>query len=258
MQTLGDRMKSYEGLSRHYLERKQPVIIRVDGKSFSKYTKGFKKPFDDILVEVMHLTTKFLCANIQNCKIGYTQSDEISLLLVDYHDENTDCWFGNNLQKLCSVSASMATLAFNKHLIKVINQYYDKDLITDDEYAFYMSKTHLAMFDSRAFIVPKEDVVNYFIWRQQDAVRNSIQMLGRSNFPHKKLQNKNTKEIEEMLNTELGISWSDLSIAKKQGVCLYKEKYTLDNKEQTIRHRWSVDNKTPIFMEDTNYIGKYL
>lgn len=113
--TIGDRMKNnYENITRYYLTRRMPVIIRIDGKAFHTFTKGFKKPFDDILVKTMQDTMKYLCENIQGCVLGYTQSDEISLVLTDYAELTTDAWFGNNLQKMCSVSASMATMAFNK------------------------------------------------------------------------------------------------------------------------------------------------
>ena len=113
--SLGDRMKNnYENVNRFYLTRRMPVIIRMDMKAGHTFTRGMKKPFDDIFVKTMQNTMKYLCENIQGCVIGYTQSDEISLVLTDYAELTTDAWFGNNLQKMCSVSASMATLAFNK------------------------------------------------------------------------------------------------------------------------------------------------
>lgn len=116
--TIGDRMKNnYENITRYYLTRRMPVIIRIDGKAFHTFTRGFKKPFDDILVKTMQDTMKYLCENIQGCVLGYTQSDEISLVLTDYAELTTDAWFGNNLQKMCSVSASMATMAFNKFFL---------------------------------------------------------------------------------------------------------------------------------------------
>ena len=112
--SLGDRMKAYENVSRNYLTRKIPVIIRIDGKSFHTFTRGMEKPFDAILTETMKRTMKYLCENIQGCAFGYTQSDEITLVLTDYDNPTTDAWFGYNIQKMASVSASMATLAFNK------------------------------------------------------------------------------------------------------------------------------------------------
>ena len=106
--SLGDRMKGYENISRIYLTKRSPVIIRIDGKAFHSFTKGFLRPFDNILMETMAETAKFLAQNISGCKLAYTQSDEISLLLTDYETNETQPWFENNLQKLVSVSASMA------------------------------------------------------------------------------------------------------------------------------------------------------
>ena len=122
--SLGDRMKNnYENISRYYLTRRTPVIIRLDGRSFHIFTRGFKKPFDDILVKSMQETMKYLCENIQGCVLGYTQSDEISLVLTDYAELTTDAWFGNNLQKMCSVSASMTRMAFNKYFAQEVDRW---------------------------------------------------------------------------------------------------------------------------------------
>ncbi len=164
--TLGDRMKNnYENISRYYLTRRMPVIIRIDGKAFHTFTRGFKKPFDDILVKTMQETMKYLCENIQGCVLGYTQSDEISLVLVDYAELTTDAWFGNNLQKMCSVSASMTTLAFNKAFTRNISK-QSKRLYTEhieEKDASYIESLEIAMnkgamFDSRVFTIPKEEV----------------------------------------------------------------------------------------------------
>ena len=195
--TIGDRMKNnYENITRYYLTRRMPVIIRVDGRSFHTFTKGFKKPFDDVLVKTMQDTMKYLCENVQGCVLGYTQSDEISLVLTDYAELTTDAWFGNNLQKMCSVSASMATLTFNKafndNIVKYIDNNLDADCgVTKDltEYTKILinARNKGAMFDSRVFTIPKEEVCNYFIWRQQDSTRNSIQSVGQANFSQREL-----------------------------------------------------------------------
>lgn len=255
--SLGVRMKRYESQSRVYLEAKLPVIIRIDGKGFSKYTKGFKKPFDKIFMETMFETTKFLCSNVQNCQVAYTQSDEITLLLVDYINDKTDSWFKNNLQKLCSVSSSMATLAFNKSFIKNVESYHKKQLISDEEYQFYKTKYHLAMFDSRAFTLPKEEVVNCFIWRQEDCIRNSIQMLGRANFSHKKLDGLNTLEIKNLLKDELNIDWEELSPYSKRGAIIYKHEF-FNTETNTIRKKWMLLDDTPVFSKQKDYINNYV
>ena len=110
---LSIRMKTfYEQIPKIKLIRRMPVIIRLDGKAFHTFTKGFKKRFDEILIKTIQETTKYLCENIQGCVLGYTQSDEISLLLVDYKKLNSDAWFDYEVQKMCSIAASMGTLCY--------------------------------------------------------------------------------------------------------------------------------------------------
>lgn len=256
---LGDRMKSYENISRSYLIRRLPVIIRLDGKAFHTFTRGFKRPFDDILMETMWETAKYLCENIQGCKVAYTQSDEISLLLTDYEKINTCAWFDNNIQKMVSISASMTTLAFNKIFRNKVHM-LDHVVRHEDIGYFYKleEKFDLAMFDSRVFTLPKEEVVNYFIWRQQDATRNSIQMVGQASFSHKELHKKSCNDIQEMLHQEKNINWDDISTCKKRGVCIIREQYGLNNEQSTLRTRWVVSPDIPIFTQDRNYIEKYL
>lgn len=257
---LGNRMKSYEGVSRTHLTRRLPVIIRLDGKAFHTFTRGFKKPFDDVLIQTMQETAKYLCENIQGCKIAYTQSDEISLLLTDYEKINTCAWFDNNIQKMVSVSASMATLAFNRlfrEAVSRLGHILGCEGIDKEELSRYFdtleSRLDKAIFDSRIFTIPKEEVNNYFIWRQQDCVRNSIQMVGQSNFSHKELHKKNCDEIQEMLYQKRAINWSDLPIFQKRGSCIVKDQV---EKNGVMRSVWEVDKEIPTFTKDRDYINK--
>ncbi len=200
--SLGDRMKGYESIPRHYLTRRIPAIIRLDGKAFHTFTRGMQKPFDPVLTQSMQETMKYLCENVQGCVLGYTQSDEITLVLTDYATIQTDAWFGYNVQKMVSVSASMATLAFNKAFdriaeewgcnnIPALNARWDTDAaMRSRQYNTYFNKMDTAMFDSRAFSIPKEEVSNCLIWRQQDATRNSIEAVGQANFSHHELHKK--------------------------------------------------------------------
>lgn len=271
--TLGDRMKNnYENISRYYLTRRMPVIIRIDGKAFHTFTRGFKKPFDDILVKTMQDTMKYLCENIQGCVLGYTQSDEISLVLVDYAELTTDAWFGNNLQKMCSVSASMTTLAFNKAFTRNISK-QSKRLYTEhleEKDASYIESLEIAMnkgamFDSRVFTIPKEEVCNYMIWRQQDATRNSIQSVGQANFSQKELHGQSCNNIQDMLMTQKGINWNDYATTLKRGSCCIKVDDGLTKYDEvgnicgyTQRSKWVIDNEIPIFSQDRNYIEKLI
>lgn len=251
--SLGDRMKTYEGVTRNYLTRRIPVIIRVDGKAFHSFTKGFQKPFDMVLMESMWETAKYLCANVQGCKLAYVQSDEISLLLTDYEDIGTQAWFENNIQKMVSISASMATLSFNK--VFPLKPYENNENTDIEQLAIYHKAINKAMFDSRVFNLPKEEVCNYFIWRQQDATRNAIQMVGQANFSHKQLQNKNCNQIQEMLFQEKGINFNNLPTYQKRGVCIIKEYY---QKDEVQRSRWIEDRDIPIFTQDRNYVEKFI
>lgn len=267
--TLGDRMKNnYENISRYYLTRRMPVIIRIDGKAFHTFTRGFKKPFDDVLVKTMQDTMKYLCENIQGCVLGYTQSDEISLVLTDYAELTTDAWFGNNLQKMCSVSASMATLAFNKafndNIVMYIDNHLDADCgVTKDLTEYARNKG--AMFDSRVFTIPKEEVCNYMLWRQQDATRNSIQSVGQANFSQKELHGKSCNDIQDMLMTQKGVNWNDYATTLKRGSCCIKVDDSLTEYDEVgnisdyiQRSKWVIDNEIPIFTQDRNYVEKLI
>jgi len=189
---LGDRMKGYENIERRYLTKRMPTLIRLDGKAFHSFTKGFKKPFDMVLMKTMWDTAKYLCENVMGCKIAYIQSDEITLLLTDYDTLTTQAWFDKNVQKIVSVSASMATMAFNNAFRVNSNEISD----TNETFNKYAKRFNTAMFDSRVYNIPKEEVCNAFIWRQQDATRNAIQMVGQANFSHKQLQNKTCNQIQ--------------------------------------------------------------
>lgn len=227
--SLGDRMKMYENTSRYSLMRRMPLIIRVDGKAFHSLTRNMNRPFDDGLSHAMSETALYLCQHIQNCKLAYTQSDEISLLLTDYDRFNTESWFDRNLQKTVSVSAAMATLAFNDAIRPI-----------------YPDKTH-ALFDSRTFILAREEVCNYFQWRASDASRNSIQMVARANFSHKSLENLNCDQIQEKLFTEKNINWNDTPTRYKRGFCVRK-----------IDGVWTKDYEIPLFNSDRAYINDLL
>lgn len=275
--SLGDRMKQYENVSKNRLMRRNPVIIRIDGKAFHAFTRGFERPFDDILIKSMQETMKYLCENIQGCKIGYCQSDEISLLITDYENINTAAWFDYQVQKMCSIAASMATLAFNRFfrnnaLVKVTitdayfknKESYPGDWEKDRSFkkSYLDACTKGAMFDARCFSIPKEEVCNYFQWRQNDCTRNSIQMVGQANFSHKELQNKSCDELQEMLWQEKNINWNDFEIVKKRGSCCTKTGiYTVvDMKtgEQKDRLVWEIDTEIPIFTQDRNYIERFI
>jgi len=245
---LGERMKSYyEDRTRVFIPRRSYTIIRLDGKAFHTYTRGFERPYDLRLMRVMDNTAIALCENIQNVKYAYVQSDEISLLLTDFEDIKTDAWFGGNIQKMSSVSASIATAHFNNGM------YLDEEILAP------MSK--VAYFDSRVFSIPdRMEVFNYFTWRQQDATRNSIQMGAQKLYKQKQLDGKNTSDLQELM-WQKGVNWNDYPAGFKRGRMIIKDKFevTALNKksgamETTTRSRW-ISAEPPIFTQDAYFLG---
>ena len=262
--SLGDRMKGYEGVTRTYLTRRTPVIIRIDGKAFHTFTSGMVKPFDNVLTDSMQSTMKRLCENIQGCVLGYTQSDEITLVLVDYKSLNSDAWFDNNIQKMVSVSASMATAYFNKAFRLAFEAYVHHPDRTSPYSREYLEacwrKIDCAMFDSRVFNIPKEEVCNCLIWRQQDATRNSIESTAQAHFSHKQLHGKSCDVLQDMLMIDKGINWNDTATKLKRGSCCIKETYRADDdginadSQPILRTRWTIDNEIPIFTQNRKYV----
>jgi len=227
--SLGDRMKEYEAISQNKLTRRMPVIIRLDGKGFHNYTRKMKKPYDSDLQLNMWRSTIRLCQEVQNTVLAYCQSDEVSLLLVDYNTLNTQPWFANEVQKLCSLAASSMTQYFN-------------DPQTRGELPYG------ARFDARCFNLPREEVTNYFIWRELDWIRNSIQMLAQYYFSPKELYKKNTNQMKEMILKETGINWdTNLQPFQRRGTTCIKK-----------NGKWIVDCNLPMFNENRNYIENLL
>ena len=262
---LGLRMKNfYESVPKTSLMRRTPVVIRIDGKAFHTFTKGFQKPFDEVLGKVMRETMKYLCENIQGCVLGYTQSDEITLILVDYKKLTSSAWFDYEVQKMCSIAASMATVAFNKafsHEVALQSKRLYTEYLNDNDASYIetleMAINKGAMFDARVFNIPKEEVANLIYWRQLDAARNSIQMVGQAYFSHSELHGKNQNDIQEMLWATHGINWNDYPTHLKRGSCCIKvgQKTTCaeENLDGTVntwtieRPHWEIDLDIPMF-----------
>jgi tRNA(His) 5'-end guanylyltransferase len=197
---LGDRMKIFEGIeANRILIPKLPIMIRLDGKSFHVFCRGLKRPYDKRFSDLMIKVTKAL-VNETNAIIAHTSSDEISLAL--YTDKiKSQLFFNGRIQKIISVTASIATAYFNKHLPDYIPEKASK----------------LAFFDCRVWNVPSlEEACNTFMWRELDASKNSISMAGQSVYSHKELQHKHSGEIQEML-FQKGINWNDYPSFFKRG-----------------------------------------
>lgn len=213
LDALRDRMKSfYENRTKQFLPRRTYTVIRIDGKAFHTYTRGLERPFDMKLINDMDETAKYLCKNIQGAKLAFVQSDEISIVLTDFDALGTDAWFDGNVQKITSISASLATAKFNE-----------------------LRPNKIALFDSRAFTIPsKIEVINYLIWRQQDTTRNSISSVAQSMYSAKELHGKKTDEQQEMI-LQKGTNWNDYDAKLKRGRLIVKETY---DKDGATRTRW--------------------
>lgn len=222
--TLGDRMKAYEDEFRVYLPKKSPVIVRLDGRAFHTFTRKlnsatpdsmFEGPFNKIFARTMDTVAAHLVGVMGGAIAAFVQSDEISILLKDWQSEETQPWFGNNLQKIVSISAGEAA-------VKFLSELKNTDVRKD-------ATLPLPLFDARAFVVPKEDVFNYFIWRGNDCVRNSVAMLAQFHFSHNKLHKVGQAGMKEMLE-ENGTPWERLSFRSRYGAW-----WTDDRNFQTMR-----------------------
>lgn len=240
-------MKSrYEHRTRYYLPRRTYTVIRVDGKNFHRYTRDLTKPFDDELLVDLTLACVDLCDYAQGARLGYVQSDEISLILTDFTTPQTDAWFDGNVQKLASVAASRVTAYFNRR--------------RDGE---------LATFDARVFTIPEPiEVHNYLVWRQHDAVRNSISMAARAYASHGECVGKSSAELQELLFTRHNVNWNDYDPRFKRGVVVYPETMIYNAEwidgegarcvdENVERRVWRF-NATPIFTSTPTFVGHYV
>ncbi len=205
--SLGDRMKrQYEDRTRYTLPRRTYTILRLDGRAFHTYCRGLDKPFDYGFMRDMDYTALHLCEQLQGSALAFVQSDEISILLTDFSTITTDAWFDANIQKMVSVAASIGTAYFNS------------------------LRLSLATFDARVFTIPDRiEVENYFIWRQQDATRNSIQMVAQSLYSHKELHGKNVNEQQELIFRK-GQNWNEYPVSAKRGraVCYRDTRWLLE------------------------------
>lgn len=234
---LSDRMKLYENYNKQYLAPNQYVLMRLDGKNFSKFTKKyFKKPFDMNFIEIMQEVSMYLFKNISGSVAVYTQSDEITILLTDMKSKGMEGWFNYRLDKMCSIAASMATAKFNNLLYAYL--FYKKEAgnnlpcplkLRGEDIENELSAMPLPVFDCRCWNVPNQDeAYNVFLWRQRDCIRNSVLQYGQSFFSHKELMNKNIDEIKEMIKNKASdnknLTWENLLDVIKYGTFFFWRK----------------------------------
>lgn len=223
---LGDRMKRYEAVTDAYLTRRLPAVVRVDGKAFHSLTRGMGRPFDPAFTECMQEAAGYMMSEMQGAKLAYVQSDEISVLLTDFDSIHTDAWFGYRVQKMASISAAIATAYFTPAFRRL-----------------FPHKTSVPLFDARVFSLPHDEVANYFVWRQKDAVRNSILATGQAHFSPKELHGVSCDQLQEKLFAERGVNWNDTPTRHKRGFCV-------------LEGEW--DFEIPTFTQDRAYVERFL
>jgi tRNA(His) 5'-end guanylyltransferase len=237
---IGDRMKRHEAAYRQLLPRRTYSILRVDGKSFHSYLRGCQRPFDEVFMADMDAVAEALCAEISGAVLAYTQSDEISVLYTDFGSPGTEPWFGGVLAKQLTIAASLATAVLNER-----------------------RPGKRALFDARVFtLADPVEVANYFLWRQRDAVRNSISMAAQAYFSHRQLHQVNTGRIQEMLWAEHGINWNDYPDGCKRGrttvrqvgerAVEYTDKRSQEQVTTTAVRSWWETSGAPHFTAEPN------
>lgn len=245
-----DRMKRYSSSSKQNLMRGVPVILHINGKSFHSYAKNFQKPFDEVLLESMRKSILYLCKHIQGCVFGYTQSDKISLLLIDYQTHHSDAWYDYDVQKICSDAAAMSTMIFNKIFREQVALLSKEDAHETER--LYSQKIGLAKFMVHAYNVPKNDVCNYFIWKQNDCRNNSVMQVGKWYLDANELNGCSIERIQEKLLDKHQIDWNDYPIHLQRGSCCIKTRNVNEH------GKWIIDMNPPIFAQDRDYIERFV
>lgn len=262
--------KEFEYPAEVYLDKNMPVIVRIDGRAFHTFTRGFKKPFDKIFRETMQETMLRLCESIENCVFGYEQSDEITLVLVKNDNELAEPWFNNRVKKIVSNAASMATLYFNKILAKKTSELADEhfeawNVAADEEKYLHTLERAVemgAIFSVTCFSIPDDRVFDAIYARQLDAIKNSISSTGRTFFKQSELHKKSSKEVLEMLEAR-GVDWTQFPIENQRGASCYKVPIKVNSPEygEITRNKFRIDMSMPELRADGSnreYIDKIL
>jgi tRNA(His) guanylyltransferase len=248
---LGTRMvDNYESITNYKLPKRTFTIIRLDGRSFSKFCKRFKKPFDDDFVRMMNESAKYVAENAQGCKMAFVQSDEITLVLTDFDELTTKAWYDGRIQKICSISASLASTKFLQLLFDYEISKMDNDKLSKLDYdqikrevSKLIMNQKLMEFDSRVYTVPpRDEVLNTVFWRQQDCTRNSVSMVAQSMYSHKELENKNNSQQQDLIHDK-GDNWNNYPIGLKRGRVIVKR----DGK-------WVIE-EPPIFSQEWDFFA---
>ena len=199
--SLAARMKSYEAQFDQALPLDKPIILRLDGHGFSRFTSHFARPFDERIHTAMISTCADLLHFFPRATVAYTQSDEITLVFPEGVQS-----FNERVQKLCSLSASYCSVRFNKHLTDALKAMPEPAVMGDVEEVL-----GTAHFDARFFPVPDiAEALNNLIWRcRNDAVRNSVSAFARTMYSTKEMNGRKTKDLVGMMLEEKGVKFEE-------------------------------------------------
>lgn len=248
--TLESKGRYYQSLADYKLSPGTYIILHLDGRAFSSFTRGMRRPFDNDFIEAMNETLKTLCAEVSNCKFGYTQSDEMTLVLYDWNvdkEEPSDMWLHNRICKMCSISASIASVKFYEILLKKA-----MESVSDvKDIPKIIKKLKNPQFDCKAWNVPSwNDAYAWLSYRNIDCIRNSITMVAQSEYSHKELLKLNSDQRKEKLQKEKGISWDlDFTDGEKYGRFCYKEEVQIPSTKSGIptkRWKWTIHPGIPL------------
>ena len=249
--SLGDRQKDYEAAYDSKIIRRTPVMVRVDGRSFHRVCKKLKKPYEPLLLEAMAHTMFFVVSEMAGAVFAYQQSDEITFVLRNDQSLDSEAWYGNRIQKIASITGSLATLGFNNAIRELGTKL---DLSGD------------ALFDARVWGMPTiSEVVNNLIWRQQDCTRNSISgaaqaVVGKKfgkKTALKMLHGLSSKDKIEMMLNDCGIVFEEeFPSAFRMGVGAYKIPMIIPTKdgENSTRKKWTIDWDLPNFVTERDFV----
>lgn len=214
---LGDKLKALEQIEAGRKTMKDlPLMARLDGRSFSKFTKGLKRPYDGRMSDLMVDTTKYLVEQTQACS-GYCQSDEITLCWYFPYESTSEYMFDGKYQKLNSTLAAMASVFFNKNLDRIPEK-----------------ADQLPTFDCRVWCVPTvREVYLNFLWREQDATKNSISMAAHHYFYNADLYKKTGAEKIDMM-FDIGLNWNDYPAFFKRGTYVQRKNFEVTLDEATL------------------------
>lgn len=247
---LKDKYEYYRSITDVRLIPNSYVMVMLDGRSFSRFTKKyFLRPFDISFINMMNKTAKYICENVENAKFAYVQSDEINIVLSDFDNEKTEAFFSYRLSKILSICASMASAKFNN----LLGQF-----LLDNESIYSLKDQPLIEFDCKAWNLPSfDEVYSSILYRQRDCVRNSIQQTAQTYFSHHKLNGLNVDEQKELLIKIYDVDWDKFDDGKRFGRFIIKKDVVLvnDNGEPFNRKKWEVINGCDLSNKDGDING---